>query len=117
MAVPLGIWRVDIPGGETYTFDPDGLTMGEMYTLESELGGMSFLQWLDGINDRRAAAIQILVWFLRRQAGKPQDRGSVDVPPRKVDLNRTDLPPDPESPAGTEPASDSGSSSPTVSTD
>lgn len=87
MSVKLyGRWQVTLPDGESYVWEPDETTVGEQLMLEAELGGLSFEQWVADIDSRKGLACQVLVWFLRRKAGKQQDRTAVNFPIRRLDL-------------------------------
>lgn len=99
-----GRWKVTLPG-EEYVWEPDETTVAEEFLLESEHGG-TFDEWMTGIDDRKAAACQILVWFLRRKAGRQEDRLAVDFPIRRLVTEPIDTPETvaglPEASAGSE---------------
>ena len=96
--------KVTIPG-EEYLWDPDDMMLSEQRLIESELPKDSFSQFLDGIDERRADECQVLVWFLRRKAGNQMDRHAVDFPIRRLTIEvLPEAIPDPEAPAGSEPA-------------
>jgi len=62
------------------------VTFGEQLLLETE-SGMSYNEWIaDGVAEERAVACQILIWFLRRKAGRQEDRMSIDPQIRKLDI-------------------------------
>jgi hypothetical protein len=98
-------WKVDLPGGESYVWRPDDTTLAEALMLETETG-TSFDDWVSGIDARSAIPCQVLVWFLRRQDGRQEDRMSVDFPIRRLSLTHYETPgdADPEASAGSEPA-------------
>jgi hypothetical protein len=86
-----GAWRVTLPD-ESYLFEPDEMLGSEWSLIETELG-MSFEQWVSEINEARFVACQGLVWFLRRKAGRLEDRMAVDFKIRQLVLARE---PDPK---------------------
>lgn len=96
-----GQWSVRLPG-EEYVWSPDDTTLGENLMIETETGG-TFDEWVKAIDERRAVACQVLVWFLRRQAGRQEDRMAVDFPIRRLDVEKLGDA-DPEASAGSEPA-------------
>lgn len=116
MAQLFGRWTVKLPG-EEYVFEPDEITVAEEYRLESELGGLSFDQWLTEVDERRASACQTLIWFLRYKAGRVEDRSQVNFPIRRLVLESIEEP-DPNSPAsgdGSAPADGPATSEATTS--
>lgn len=99
-----GSWAVTLPD-EKYQFDPDDITNNEWRGLQQELGGMSFADWLTGIDDRDPKPCDVLIWFLRRKAGlPPQDLLAIDYPIRRLILEPLEVDDDPEAPAGSGPA-------------
>jgi len=93
-----GEWTVTIPGqpgqpDETYTWQPDETTVGEELLLEGELGGVTFDEWVDGINDCLAVPCQVLIWFLRLKEGRQEARTSVNFPIRRMQFIQTKKPP------------------------
>lgn len=91
----FGTWTVTLPD-ETYTFEPDDITVGESLMLEQELDGATFDDWLVAIDERRAVPCQVLIWFLRRKAGRQEDRMGVEFPIRRLSLTKVEDDPDPD---------------------
>lgn len=110
----LGRWEVTLPG-ESYVWEPDEVTVAECLMLETE-SGLTFPQWILAIDDERAEACQILVWFLRHKAGRQEDRFAVDFPLRKLEIREIgEEGDDPEGSAGSGPATEQPSPSTTES--
>jgi len=112
----LGKWDVDLPG-EHYLWEPDEVSVGECLMLENE-SGQGYERWIADVGDGRAVACQILVWFLRRKAGRQEDRLAIDFPLRKLEITafiEDGVDDDPEASAGSEPATASSSSTATES--
>jgi hypothetical protein len=98
-----GRWSVTLPG-ETYTWEPDAVTLGEQLMLQVEATS-SYQNWIGDVGNEDAEACQILVWFLRRKAGRQEDRLSIDFPIRELDLEQiAEQVDDPEAPAPSEGA-------------
>jgi hypothetical protein len=109
-----GSWKVALPG-ETYVWEPDDTTVGEELLIESELGDefVNFDQWVLDIDARKANPCQVLIWLLRRKAGRQEERFAVQFPIRRLDITEIAEPePLPPSLAGSEtsePATESPS--------
>lgn len=104
-----GRFDVTLPD-EKFVWAPDEVTLGEQLMLEKE-SGQSYEDWISQVGRGRAEACQILVWFLRRKQGVQLERFSVDFPIRELELDPLEEDdPDPEAPAGSEPATDTASS-------
>lgn len=106
----FGRWQVTLPD-ESYVWEPDEVLLGECLMIERE-AGTSYDQWISDVASNRAVACQVLVWFLRRKAGKPQEeRIGVEFPIRKLDITEIveEAGEDPEASAGSEPATESPS--------
>lgn len=100
-----GKWKVTLPG-EDYEWAPDDMTLGECLMVETETG-LSFDDWLTAIAEDRAEACQVLVWFLRRKAGRQEERIAVDFPIRRLIFEQIAEPAadaDPEASAASEAA-------------
>jgi hypothetical protein len=95
--------KVTLPG-EEYVWDWSEILLSEQRAIETELPGMTWDQFILGIEQQRSDPCQVLIWFLRRKAGQNIARVDVDFPIRKLAIEV--LPDaDPEAPAGSEPAS------------
>lgn len=116
--------KITLPG-EEYEWEPDETTLAECLAIESELDGMAWDEWLAAIDDRRAVACQVLIWFLRHKAGNQQDRHAVDFPLRKLSIAvipdadpeasaASDAATEPSSPPDTESGPGSGGASPAL---
>lgn len=113
-----GTWKVDLPD-ESYTWEPDDMLFSECNLVLTELAGRTFDEWIQGIDDRDPTACQVLVWFLRLKAGKPEDRMGLDFPLRQLDLvqvpkDKTNSEPTESSTSDT--SSEPGSDQPTLTT-
>lgn len=93
MAKLYGEWKVALPD-ESWDWFPDDMTVGESNLIETELD-MSFDDWVDAIDARRAMACQVLVWFLKLKAGQNEERTSINFPIRRLELKR--IPKEPSS--------------------
>ena len=108
-----GRWKVSLPG-EEYVWEPDETTVSEELMLEGE-HGLSFDEWVEAVDERKAIPCQVLVWFLRRKAGRQEDRMSVDFPIRRLATEQLDEDADPEAPAVSETATEPSSPASTES--
>jgi hypothetical protein len=97
MAKLYGAWKVTLPG-ETFTWEPDEMLGSEWGELAQRLGGMSFEDWVDGIDQRDFGPCRALIWFLRRRKGIDLDLADVDFKIRQMDTEKI---PDPEDEAAT----------------
>lgn len=110
-----GRWNVVLPG-ESYVWEPDEVTLGECLMIENEAEQI-YDAWIRDVGDGRSVACQILIWFLRRKAGRQEDRIAVEFPIRKLDITEIveAVADDPEASAGSEPATEPTSPSTTES--
>lgn len=77
----VGSWRVDYQE-ESWPFEPDDLTVGQILAIEREFGD-ELATMLRDVDRGRPEACQVLIWWLR---GMKQDRLQVDIMPRRVDV-------------------------------
>ncbi len=76
-------------GDESWEFDEEEIYLDELFAIKSATGlsGTGFGQ---GINDMDPAALQGLIWLLRRRTGVQQDIKSINF--RIGDLKATPIP-------------------------
>jgi hypothetical protein len=107
-AAQYGTWQVSHPGdddtpAESWLWEPDDTSLSDCMLIETETGGLTFAEWLNGIDpERRPMNCQVLVWYLRRKAGQLMDRTSVVFPIRKLDV--VEAPKDLPSTDGSDPS-------------
>jgi hypothetical protein len=95
-----GPYKVTLPG-ESFTWEPDEMMLSDWSTVEDHFGG-TFDGWIDGINDRDAAACRVLIWWLRRRKGIELDLAAVDFKIRQLAVEPLKEPAaDPEGEAAT----------------
>ena len=64
-------------GDERYEFDDTGLTLTDAFMIKSA-SGLDLVPFQDGLNTMSPLALQVLIWFLRQKAGRPEDIRSID---------------------------------------
>jgi hypothetical protein len=87
-----GRWKVTLPG-EEYVWEPDDTTVNEELLLEGE-HGMTFEEWVEAVDERRAVPCQVLIWYLRRKADPTYqvERMAVDFPIRRLATEEIEAP-------------------------
>lgn len=102
-----GTWEVSHPGdtetpAESYVWEPDETSLSDCMLIETETGGLTFQEWVQGVDpERRPMNCQVLIWYLRRINGQLMDRTSVIFPIRKLDV--VEVPKDSPSTDGPDP--------------
>jgi hypothetical protein len=74
-------------GSDSWVFEPEALTMKQLAKLE-DLTGVSVTEWLMQIDQRRARALQVLVWHLRGGDSAP---ARVRQSPENIDFKLSDF--------------------------
>lgn len=84
----LGSWNVKYLE-EEYHWEPLEMSLGELrQCLDVELGGVTFADWFRGLVARRPDACQVLIWFLRLKAGRPEERAGINIQILKLELDQ-----------------------------
>jgi hypothetical protein len=81
----FGRWKVTLLD-EEFIWAIDDTTVSDQLLLENELDGQPFEDWLAAVDQRKAVACQVLIWYLRRKKDPTyqQERFAVDFPIRRL---------------------------------
>lgn len=110
---------IGLGDGREWFFDEENLTLADYFVIKAA-AGLSRVKFLEGILDEDPAALQVLVWFLRRRTEPDLPLASVDFKPAALTVRPAVESPSPTgaSPSDSPPTglTDAGSSdSPTPS--
>lgn len=78
--------RVKLRGEDLGEFDPMKLSLSDGFLIENE-SGLTTKQFVDGIGELRAIALQTLVWLLMRRQGKTVERRLIDFTLDQLDMD------------------------------
>lgn len=88
-----GVWSIALPNGETHKWEPDEVLPDEERVILAESGYDTYEDWIAGVDQREASAVQTLVWFLRRVTNSTIARADVVFPHRRLVVERIEEPP------------------------